>query len=460
MRLHLMGICGVAMAGLARLAHEAGWTITGSDRAAWPPASERLARLGIEVKPFAPQNLEPAPDLVVVGNAISRGNPELEAALETDLPLESLPGFLAKHVLPGRKRAVVAGTHGKTTTTALLAWILDQAGLAPGFLIGGLPENFPDGARLGKGMPFVLEGDEYDSAFFDKRSKFVHYRPHVLVFLNLEFDHADIFPDLEAIRAQFRQMLRTMPRSGLVVAGTDAEVRRTLAQECYARVIYAGETGDWRWRPLAEDGSRFEVHAPDGARTEITWPLVGTHFCADACAAIAAACEGFGVALREAAAAASRFAGVRRRMTHVGEANGVRVFEDFAHHPSAIAAVLAAMQARRKKEGRTGKLWVVLHPASQTMRRRVHEARLPAALAAADHVLIARPETRGIPEAERLRPERVAAALGTKAQVVDAPEEALAVLAQMLVPGDDLLVLTNADFGGLPRRVLAALAKG
>ena len=458
MRLHLMGVCGVAMAGLARLAREAGWQVTGSDRAAWPPASERLARLGVEVRPFAPENLDPAPDLVVVGNAISRGNPELEAALEADLPLESMPGFLARHVLPGRRRAVVAGTHGKTTTTALLAWILEQAGLAPGFLVGGLPEDFPDGARLGAGAPFVIEGDEYDSAFFDKRSKFVHYRPHVLVFLNLEFDHADIFPDLEAIRAQFRQMLRTMPRSGLVVAGADPEVEATLAAECHARVVQAGENGDWRWRPLAEDGSRFEIRAPDGARAEVSWALTGAHLCADACAAIAAACEGFGVALAQAAGAAERFRGVRRRMTLVGEAQGVRVFEDFAHHPSAIAAVLAGMRARRRREGRAGRLWVVLHPASQTMRRRVHEARLPAALAAADRVLVAVPEFGALAEADRLRPERVARALGAKAQVVASPDEALEALAGALAPGDDLLVLTNADFGGLPKRVLAALS--
>ena len=462
MRAHLIGVCGVAMAGLARLLREMGWEVTGSDRAAWPPASERLARLGIAVRPFSPANLDPPPDLVVVGNAISRGNPELEAALEADLPLESLPGFLARHVLPGRRRAVVAGTHGKTTTTALLAWILRRAGQMPGMFAGGLPLDFDDGAQLGEaGAPFVLEGDEYDSAFFDKRSKFIHYRPHVLVFLNLEYDHADIFPDLEAVRAQFWQMLRTMPRSGLIVANADdAEVQTTLAREAHARVIGFGrEAGDWRWQPLDEAGRCFVITAPTGERVRIAWPLVGAHFCADACAAIAAACEGFGVDFLEAARATGRFRGVARRMSLLGEEGGVRVLEDFAHHPTAIAAVIAAMQARRADERRGGKLWVVLHPASQTMRRRVHEARLPEALAGADRVLIARPATHGIPEGARLRPERVAAALGDKAAVVEDPDEALARLVEGLAPGDDLLVLTNADFGNLGFRLLQALAR-
>ncbi|RME82195.1 MAG: UDP-N-acetylmuramate:L-alanyl-gamma-D-glutamyl-meso-diaminopimelate ligase, partial [Zetaproteobacteria bacterium] len=322
-RVHLIGVAGVAMAGVARLARELSWKVTGSDRAAWPPASERLARLGVDVRPFSEANLDPAPDYVVVGNAISRGHPELERALDEGLAILSMPEFLARFVLPGRKVAAICGTHGKTTTTAMLAWILDKAGMQPGFLIGGLPEGFEDGARLGRGEPFVIEGDEYDSAFFDKRSKFVHYRPQVAVLLNLEYDHADIFPDLEAIRAQFHQMIRTIPRNGLIVAAANEEIEKTLALGCWTPVRRFGQNaGDWRYTPLEADGSRFAIHAPDGATHTIQWSQIGAHLAANACAAIAAACEGFGVPFADACQAIAAWPGVRRRMTLLAEAQG------------------------------------------------------------------------------------------------------------------------------------------
>jgi len=459
-RLHLIGIAGTAMAGLARIARELGWTVSGSDHACWPPASERLARLGIEVRPFSVANLKPPPDLVVVGNAIGRGNEELEFVLDAGIRYTSMPQFLADFVLPGRTSIVVAGTHGKTSTSSMLAWILERAGLAPGFLIGGLPENFDDGARVGAGKPFVLEGDEYDSAFFDKRSKFVHYRPRIAVLLNLEFDHADIFPDLAAIQRQFHQMIRTIPRSGLVVApACDAAIDEVLRWECHSRIVRFGQESPWQWRKESEDASCFVLQAPSGEQRRVRWALFGEQMAANACAAAAAACEGLGIPLAVVAEALSSFRGVRRRCSLLAEIDGIRIFEDFAHHPTAISAVIAAMQARRKAEQRTGRLWVALEPASNTMRRRVHEARLPQALQKADRVLLVPPEARGLRNEELLDVQAVARALGNKARVCSSSDEVLALALSELRAGDDALLLSNAGFGGLAKRLPEALRK-
>ncbi|MDX8401581.1 MAG: UDP-N-acetylmuramate:L-alanyl-gamma-D-glutamyl-meso-diaminopimelate ligase, partial [Mariprofundaceae bacterium] len=373
-RLHILGIGGVAMAAIARLAQALGWRVSGSDAGVYPPMSGQLAAMGIEPQPYDAANLDPPPDLCVIGNALSRGNPEVEAVLERGLPYVSGPEFVGRFVLPGRHPVVVAGTHGKTTTASLMAHVLEQAGMRPGFLIGGVPEDFGAGARLGDaGAPFVLEGDEYDTAFFDKRSKFLHYRPRTLILNNLEYDHADIFPDLAAIERQFHHLIRIVPTGGRIVLNADdPNLARVLAQGCWTPVIRfaRAETGaeaEWRWRLLSPEGRRFALERDDAPPLGIAWGMIGAHHAANACA-VAAAAESMGVPPEVIGHALASFAGVRRRMSLVGEARGVRVYDDFAHHPTAIAGVVES--ARRALDaGGGGRLWVVLEPRSNTMRQ-------------------------------------------------------------------------------------------
>ncbi len=453
MRIHILGICGTFMGGVAVLARQLGFEVSGSDARVYPPMSEQLAAQGIRLlEGYEAAHLEPAPDLVVIGNALGRGNPAVEHVLDRGLPYTSGPAFLARHVLPGRWVLAVAGTHGKTTTTAMLAWILEDAGLAPGFLIGGAAMDFPASARLGEMPFFVVEADEYDSAFFDKRSKFVHYRPRTLVLNNLEYDHADIFPDLEAIKVQFHHLLRTVPRSGLLILPRDdAALGDVLARGCWSAVAYLDGTADgagWHARALDDDLQSFEVWLGDACHGRVRWALQGLHNIHNALAAVAAARHA-GVPPGVAVAALSRFRGVRRRMEVRGVAGSVTVYDDFAHHPSAIATTLAGL--RRKVGG--ARIIAVLEPRSNTMRMGVHADSLPGALAAADEVLL----YQGPGVACDLA--GVAAALAGRGRVFTAIGDIVAHVARVAAPGDHVLVMSNGAFDGIHDRILEALAR-
>ncbi len=460
-RAHILGICGTAMAGVAALAREAGWRVTGSDAGVYPPMSDWLREQGIAIQPYNPANLEPAPDLCIVGNALSRGNPEVEAMLDRSLPYTSGAQFVGDHVLPGRHAAVVAGTHGKTSTASMLAHVLESAGHKPGFLIGGIPENFGLPARLGEGTPFVLEGDEYDTAFFDKRSKFLHYHARTLVLNNLEFDHADIFPDLAAIQRQFHHLLRTVPASGrIIVNAEDDNLREVLAMGCWTPATtfarHGSAVADWTWEPLAADASRFRLRHRERVVCDVRWPLIGDHMAANACAAAAAA-HALGVPHEALEAALQGFAGVRRRMTLAGEARGVRVFDDFAHHPTAIAAVV---RAARRQMGDRGRLWVIVEPRSNTMRTRVHESRLPQCFEGADLVIFARPAQASTKprDDETLDVDAVCAGIGPHALALDDADAIVRHVAPRTRPGDRVLVLSNGGFDNIHQKLLDALA--
>ena len=388
MHVHILGICGTFMGGIAALARELGHTVTGSDSDPYPPMSTQLEAQGIEVSRYDPANLDPGPDIVVIGNALSRGNPEVEAVLERDLPYTSGPQWLAEHLLRGRHVLAVAGTHGKTTTSSMLAWILEHAGLEPGFLIGGIPRNFGVSARSGGGRCFVIEADEYDTAFFDKRPKFIHYHPRTLVLNNLEYDHADIFPDLDAIRQQFHFLIRTVPGNGMILVNADdAELPGVLERGCWSQrqSFSTRHTADANWRLAdpAPDFSSFDILAESENIGRLQWSLIGAHNAANALAAIAAAAHA-GIAPDRAIEALASFRNVRRRMEVRGRVAGVTVYDDFAHHPTAIATTLQGLR-RHVPEGR---IIAVLEPRSNTMRMGVHKDTLGGSLQTADLVFL------------------------------------------------------------------------
>lgn len=382
MRIHILGVGGTFMGGLAQILQGLGHRVTGSDGPLYPPMSEQLAEAGIPVYAYGDQGwMHSEPDVVVIGNALSRGHEDVEAVLNRGLRYASGPGILSELLLQHRWVVGVAGTHGKTTTTSMVAWILAYAGLKPGFLIGGVPENFGHSAQVGEAPFFVIEADEYDTAFFDKRSKFVHYRPRTCVINNLEFDHADIFPDLTAIQQQFHQLVRTVPGEGLmIVPEGEAAIEETLAMGCWTPVVRWGER--LTCEPLRDAGDHFRVLDRGQPIGEVVWPLTGAHNMANAAAALLAA-EHAGVPLAVGVEALSAFKGVRRRQTLLGEAAGVRVIDDFAHHPTAIATTLAGLKATLKPEQR---LLAVFEPRSNTMRMGAHAQQLPRAFARADAV--------------------------------------------------------------------------
>ncbi len=447
----MLGICGTFMGGVALLARALGDEVTGSDTAAWPPMGEQLAAAGIAVREgYDPAHLDPPPDLVVIGNALSRGNPAVEHVLDQGLPYVSGPQWLAERVLRGRHVLAVAGTHGKTTTASLLAWILDRAGLEPGFLIGGVPMDFGVSARLGRGAHFVVEADEYDTAFFDKRAKFVHYRPRTLVLNNLEFDHGDIYPDLAAIQRQFHHLVRTVPGSGCILASAgERALDEALAMGCWTPVerygVDAPPEADWSARLETADGARFTVLRAGRPVASVRWGLRGRHNVHNALAALAAAAA-VGVAPARAAEALAAFRGVRRRLELRGEAGGVAVYDDFAHHPTAIAATLAAL-----REAGAGRIVAVLEPRSNTMRLGLHREALAPALAAADAVVAYAPPDLGWDLAAALAP------LGARAQVAGSPEDVAAAAVAAAGPGDRVVVMSNGSFGGVHGRILEAL---
>jgi len=450
MHVHVLGICGTFMGGLALLARALGHRVTGSDANVYPPMSTQLAAAGIALtEGYDPAQLDPPSDQLVIGNALSRGNPAVERALDDGLRYTSGAQWLAEEVLQGRWVLAVAGTHGKTTTASMLAWILDQAGLAPGFLIGGVPLDFGVSARLGDGPFFVVEADEYDTAFFDKRSKFVHYRPRTLVMNNLEFDHADIFTDLAQIQRQFHHLVRTVPASGLIVVPrSDAALAEVLAMGCWTPVEHVDlvDGAAWGVAAMSADGSRFTVVCGGREIGEVRWCHTGLHNVANALAALAAARHA-GVPPEVGIAALSAFQGVKRRMELRGEANGVRVYDDFAHHPTAIRTTLHGL---RKQVG-DARIIAILEPRSNTMRLGVHKDELPEALAEADRVFVYAPSNLGWDAAA------VFARMGERARVFAQTEDIVRQVAAEARPDDHILGMSNGGFEGIHQRLLDAL---
>ena len=450
MHIHILGICGTFMGGIAQLARAAAHRVTGCDANVYPPMSTQLEAAGIElVEGYAADQLALGADLWVVGNAVSRGNPLLEAILDRGLPYVSGPQWLADNILGGRWVLAVAGTHGKTTTTAMLAWILEDAGLSPGFLVGGVPQDFGVSARLSGALAdspfFVIEADEYDTAFCDKRSKFVHYRPRTAILNNLEYDHADIFPDLAAIETQFHHLVRTVPGSGLIVAnGAEASLARVLARGCWTPVEQFGGGGAWQVRGDEADGS-LEVVLDGVVQGAIRWDITGEHNRANALAALLAARHA-GVPIDHGLAALTRFQGVKRRMEVRGTVRGVTVYDDFAHHPTAIATTLAGL---RRKVGKA-RILAVLEPRSNTMKLGTMKDRLPESLADADRVYCYGANLGWDAGA-------VLARLGDRSVVADELDRLVAVIAGEARDGDHVLVMSNGGFGGIHGKLLSAL---
>lgn len=455
MHIHILGICGTFMGGIAVLAKAAGHKVTGCDANVYPPMSTQLEAQGVElIEGFDPSQTALNPDIYVIGNVVSRGNPLMEAILNQGLPYISGPQWLAENVLQGKWVLAVAGTHGKTTTSSMLAWILDYAGLAPGFLIGGVPENFSVSARLPQTPAqdknsvspfFVIEADEYDTAFFDKRSKFVHYRPRTAVLNNLEFDHADIFEDLNAIEKQFHHLVRTVPQQGLVVAnGKEASLQRVLDKGCWTPVEKFGTDDDWHAVNAQGDGS-FDVVYKGQMQGHVAWGLLGEHNRMNALASIAAARHA-GVAVEVSIAALTAFKNVKRRMEVRGESRGVVVYDDFAHHPTAIETTIAGLRA---KVG-AARILAVLEPRSNTMKLGVMKNALPASLAQADLVFCYQANL-GWDAGAAL------ASIANKTQVHDDLTQLILAIKQVATAGDHVLVMSNGGFGGIHQKLLDAL---
>ncbi len=410
--IHLIGICGTAMASLAGMLKQRGFRVTGSDAAAYPPMSDVLASLNIPVaEPYGEANLKPRPDLVVVGNAISRGNPELDYVLDERIPMLSLPQVLQEHFLRGRQPIVVAGTHGKTTTTSMLAWIFESAGLHPSFLVGGIAENFNSSFAVRQGKHFIIEGDEYDTAFFDKGPKFLHYMPDAAVLTSVEFDHADIYPDLEAVKTAFKRLVNLVPRRGLLVAWDGSQNVYECITRAFCRVERYGfsESADWQVRELRFEPGRTTWAVFRGGQrwADFEFALAGEYNVLNATAAAAIA-AGYGIAPETICSALLTFKSVRRRLEVKAEVDGITIIDDFAHHPTAIAGTLRAL--RTAYPGR--RLWAVFEPRSNTLRRKVFENELVASLALADEVIVASVyRADAIAEAQRLSPAAIVAGL-------------------------------------------------
>ena len=464
--IHLIGICGTAMASLAGMLQAQGHHITGSDAAAYPPMSHLLSSLGIPIlEPYREENLSPRPDLVVVGNAISRGNPELEHILDTRIPFCSMAAILHDEFLPGRRSLVVAGTHGKTTTTSMLAWIYEvhsrnDPSFAPSFLIGGVAENFKTSFRVLPTRPFLLEGDEYDTAFFDKGPKFLHYFPDAAILTHVEFDHADIYADLDAVKTAFKRFINLIPRSGRVIAFDGSANVSECVSKAFCRVERYGMRPDsfWHVAGLQHEGAStsWSLHRDGLLFADLTLPMAGAHNALNATAAAALA-AGEGVPAAAIVEAIATFASVKRRLEIRAEVDGVTVIDDFAHHPTAIRETLRAL-----KEAYPGRrLWAVLEPRSNTLRRNVFEEDLVESLSLADRVVIASVfRSESIPEGERLLPEHVVAALALRGRHAVTCEDADAIVSEMLPQiesGDVVAILSNGGFGNIYEKLPAAL---
>lgn len=449
-KIHILGIAGTFMGGVAALARELGHKVEGSDQAIYPPMSTQLEKLGIALmQGYLPENISLDCDEIVVGNALSRGNAAVEAVLDAGRKYNSGAQWLAENVLPGRDVLAVAGTHGKTTTTTILTYLLEAAGRTPGFLIGGVAEDFGVSARVGKGREFVVEADEYDTAFFDKRSKFVHYRPLVAILNNLEYDHADIFPDVAAIQRQFHHLVRTVPRRGrLVVNGHDAHLAEVLAMGCWTPVERFGfdESFDWSARKLNADGSAFVVLHKGAEVGTVEWPMLGDHNVLNGVAALAA-CAAVGVDVAKVIPALAEFRSVKRRLEVIGEADGITVYDDFAHHPTAIRTTLQGLRAKVGK----ARIVVAMEPRSNSMRLGAHADALAPSLDDADAVVfLARPE---LP----WDADKVVSAIRGEAKAVPDTDQLIAALRALAKAGDHVVFMSNGGFDGAPRKFLAAL---
>jgi UDP-N-acetylmuramate: L-alanyl-gamma-D-glutamyl-meso-diaminopimelate ligase len=447
MHIHILGICGTFMGGIAALAREADHRVTGCDANVYPPMSTQLEAQGIElIEGYTPDQANIGADVFVIGNVVSRGNPLMEEILNRGLPYVSGPQWLAENVLKDKWVLAVAGTHGKTTTTSMLAWILEDAGMKPGFLVGGIPQNFGISARLGATPFFAIEADEYDTAFFDKRSKFVHYRPRTVVLNNLEFDHADIFPDLAAIEIQFHHLVRTVPAQGRIIAnGAEESLERVLARGCWSEVERFNSDRGWLAANIDADGS-FDVLLNSESQGRVHWPILGAHNRSNALAAIAAA-RHVGVSAKTACEALGRFENVKRRMEVRGTVNGITVYDDFAHHPTAIATTVAGLRA---KVG-VSRILAVVEPRSNTMKLGVMKTALPDSLSDADHVFCYSANL-GWDAVEALAP------LGEKATVLDDLGALVEAIAAETRFGDHVLVMSNGGFGGIHQKLLERLA--
>lgn len=449
--IHILGVCGTFMGGVAIIAKQMGYQVTGSDINVYPPMSTFLEQSGIEIIPnFDVEQLQPAPDMILVGNAMKRGNPCIEYMLEHRLPFTSGPQWLHDNLLRNRWVFAVSGTHGKTTTTGMLSWILDQNGLEPGFLIGGISGNFGVSSRLGNSDYFVIEADEYDTAFFDKRSKFVHYNPKTLIINNIGFDHADIFDDLKAIQRQFHHMIRTMPQSGLVLSNAaETSAKETLAMGCWSTQQFIGEEQEWYAERMTNDCSQFAVFHHGEKAAEVTWNIVGQHNMHNALMAIAAAYHA-GVSIEGSAKALTGFVNAKRRLEVKGEVNGVTVYDDFAHHPAEIQATLTAL---RDKVGGGVRILAVLEPRSNTMKMGHHKDEIAPALVRADHVYLLQPDN---------IPWEVVDIANNCIQPASCTAD-LDKLVNMIVaeahPSDHILVMSNGSFGGIHQKLLTKLVQ-
>ena len=461
--IHLIGICGTAMASLAGMLKECGFRVTGSDAAAYPPMSTFLASLDIPLlQPFAEANLNPRPDLVVVGNAISRGNVELEYVLDERIPFRSLPQILRDQFLAGKEVLVVAGTHGKTTTTSMLAWIFKTADLQPSFLIGGIAENFGSSFGLADGRYFILEGDEYDTAFFDKGPKFLHYFPDAAILTSVEFDHADIYKDLDAVETAFKRLVNLIPRRGRIISFDTGESVARCLEKALCPIERYGSTDRATWRiadlKLGTEKTSWTVLCEGKRWAEFEFPLAGEYNVWNATAAAAMAAD-YGVPKEVIADALRTFQSVKRRLEVKAEVNGVTIIDDFAHHPTAIEQTLRALRSRYP----SARLWAVLEPRSNTMRRNVLQEALASSLALADEVIIANVfKSEAIPEAERLDLNQVAAELQKKgriAKIMADADEIVASIAPQLRSGDVVAILSNGGFGGIYEKLPERLRK-
>ncbi|MEZ8825520.1 UDP-N-acetylmuramate:L-alanyl-gamma-D-glutamyl-meso-diaminopimelate ligase [Vibrio amylolyticus] len=449
MHIHILGICGTFMGGAAVLARQLGHKVTGSDANVYPPMSTLLESQGIEIiEGFDPSQLDSKPDLVVIGNAMSRGNPCVERVLDSNLRYTSGPQWLQEFLLHDRWVMAVSGTHGKTTTSSMLAWILESCGYNPGFLVGGVLGNFGISARLGESMFFIVEADEYDSAFFDKRSKFVHYRPRTLVMNNLEFDHADIFDDLEAIKRQFHHLVRTVPSNGRILSPkNNTNIDDVLSRGCWSETEFTGLDGDWRAEKVKKDGSVFDIYLYDKCVGRVTWNLVGDHNVENALMAISAA-RHVGVTPDLACEALGAFINTKRRLELKGVVGGVSVYDDFAHHPTAIELTLDGL---RNKVGEQ-KIIAVLEPRSATMKRGVHKETLAASLAKADSVYLYQPDNID------WSLQDIADSCHQEAFVYNDIEELVAKISLDAQPSDQILVMSNGGFEGIHSKLMTALS--
>ncbi|MDQ9171274.1 UDP-N-acetylmuramate:L-alanyl-gamma-D-glutamyl-meso-diaminopimelate ligase [Oxalobacteraceae bacterium R-40] len=461
MHIHILGICGTFMGGLAVLAKEAGHKVTGCDANVYPPMSTQLQAQGIElIEGFGPEQIALQPDLFVVGNVVSRGNPLMEEILNRGLPYTSGPQWIGEHILQGKWVLAVAGTHGKTTTSSMLAWILEDAGYGPGFLIGGVPMNFGISARL-SATPgsaasdfFVIEADEYDTAFFDKRSKFVHYHAKTAVLNNLEYDHADIFPDLAAIETQFHHLVRTVPGVGrLIVNGREASLGRVLERGCWSDAEYFGNPEKGGWDLIEHDDGGFDVLFNREKQGTVNWTLTGEHNRLNALAAIAAA-RHVGVPVVQAIASLAAFENVKRRMEIRGVVNNMTVYDDFAHHPTAIATTVGGLRAKVKD----ARILAVLEPRSNTMKLGTMKDALPGSLAEADVVFGYGAKGNG-KEALGWNLGEALAPLGKKAQAFDELNALVQAVSAVAQPGDHILIMSNGGFGGVHQKILDALSR-